>query len=194
MLPDNYPTTCSVLIMLMFQNKKMTTPKFVIFESDPTLIKRSGDYSSFIYNPAGLFYFGPNFDVVPGEPVMIIPYQPDSLGPWKQSRIAFEDGRFFKCKELETLAIMIENRFPNQVFKVTNGSSLAGILNRWGISHELNFVSDRQMEKIEAYELITVDDSDEDDDYNNNNVNDYNNNNNNNNINKPKSKQCCHCR
>jgi hypothetical protein len=93
---------------------------------------------------------------------------------------------------------MIENRFPNQVFKVTNGSSLAGILNRWGISHELNFVSDRQMEKIEAYELITVDDSDdEDDDYNNNNnVNDYNNNNNNNNnnINKPKSKQCCHCR
>jgi hypothetical protein len=50
------------------------------------------------------------------------------------------------------------------------------------------------MEKIEAYELITVDDSDGDDydeDYNNNNVNDYNNNN----INKPKSKQCCrHCR
>ncbi len=39
---------------------------------------------------------------------MIIPYQPDSLGPWKQSRIAFEDGRFFKCKVLETLAIMIE--------------------------------------------------------------------------------------
>jgi len=117
------------------------------------------------------------------------------LGPWKQSRIAFEDGRFFKCKELETLAIMIENRFPNQVFKLTNGSSLAGILNRWGINHELNFVW--QMEKIEAYELITVDDSDDDDeDYNNNNnnVNDYNNNNNNNNINKPKSKHCCrHC-
>jgi len=77
---------------------------------------------------------------------------------------------------------MIENRFPNQVFKVTNGSSLAGILNRWGINHEMNFVSDRQMEKIEAYELITLDESDDNDD-----VNDYNNNN------KPKSK-CCHCR
>jgi hypothetical protein len=165
----------------MFQ-KKMTTPKFVIFESDPALIKRSGDNSSYIYNPASLFYFGPNFDVVPGEPVMIIPYQPYSFGPWKQCRIAFEVGRFFKCKEVETLAIMIENHFPNQVFKVTNGSSLAGILNRWGINHEMNFVSDRQMEKIEAYELITLDESDDND-----HVNDYNNNN------KPKSK-CCHCR
>jgi hypothetical protein len=65
MLPDNYPTTCSILTILMFQ-KKMTTPKFVIFESDPALIKRSGDNSSYIYNPASLFYFGPNFDVVPG--------------------------------------------------------------------------------------------------------------------------------
>ena len=82
---------------LMFQ-KKMTTPKFVIFESDPALIKRSGDNSSYIYNPASLFYFGPNFDVVPGEPVMIIPYQPYSFGPWKQCRIAFEDGRFFKMQ------------------------------------------------------------------------------------------------
>ena len=174
----------------------MTTPKLVIFESDPALIKRSGDNCSYIYNPAGLFYCGPNFDVLPGEPVMIIPYQPDSFGPWKQCRIAFEDGRFFKCKEAETLAIMIENRFPNQLFKVTKGSSLAGILDRWGIMHEMSFVSDRQLEKIEAYELITVDDSDDDDeDYNNNNnVNDYNNNNNNNNINKPKSKHCCrHC-
>ncbi len=76
---------------------------------------------------------------------------------------------------------MFENRFPNQVFKVTNGSSLAGILNRWGINHEMNFVSDRQMEKIEAYELITLDESDDND-----HVNDCNNNN------KPKSK-CCHC-
>jgi hypothetical protein len=81
---------------------------------------------------------------------------------------------------------MIENRFPNQLFKVTKGSSLAGILDRWGIMHEMSFVSDRQLEKIEAYELITLDDSDDDDDDDDNN-NNYNNNN------KPKSKHC-HCR
>ncbi len=90
----------------------MTTPKFVIFESDPNLIKRSGDNSSFIYNPAGLFYFGPNFDVVPGEPVMIIPYQPYSFGPWKQCRIAFEDGRFFISK------IMFRVRYYKTFFAV----------------------------------------------------------------------------
>jgi hypothetical protein len=142
----------------------MNSRKFLIFESDPALIKRSGDNGGYIYNPAGLFYWGPSIDVMPGDPVMIIPYQPDNFGPWKQCRTAFEEGRFLKCKEEETLSILIVNRFPNQVFKVNKGHSLAGILDRWGISHEMSFVSDKQLEKIKTFEIITLDDDDNDDD------------------------------
>ena len=140
----------------------MISPKCVIFQSDPLLIKRSGDNCGYIYNPAGLVYLGDSFNILPGEPVMIIPHQPDEMGPWKQYRTAFEDGRFLKCKDEETLIIMIENRCPNQVFRVTTGCTLAGILDRWGVNHEMSFASDRQLEKVEAYQLIiTLDDTDD---------------------------------
>jgi hypothetical protein len=47
---------------------------------------------------------------------------------------------------------------------VNKGHSLAGILDRWGISHEMSFVSDKQLEKIKTFEIITLDDDDNDDD------------------------------
>ena len=131
--------------------------KYVMFESDPVLIKRGGDNRGYIYNPAGLFYLGETFNVRPGEPIMIIPHQPADCGPWKQCRTAFEDGRFLRCKEEETLTIMIENRCPNQIFKVSKGSSLAELLNRWGMNHEMSFITDRQLEKIENYQHLTTD-------------------------------------
>ena len=134
----------------------MTSPKYVIFKSDPALVKCSGDNGGYIYNPSGLFYHGDTFNVLPGEPVIIIPHRPADGGPWKQCRTIFEDERFLRCKEEETLIIMIENRFPNEIFQVSNGCSLAEILGKWGINHELSFVSDRQLEKIEAYEQITT--------------------------------------
>ena len=141
----------------------MFSPKYVIVESDPNLIKCNGDNGGYIYNPTGLFYHGETFHVLPGEPLMIVPYQPFQLGPWKLCRTAFVDGRFLKCKNEETFTIMIENRFPNRVFKVTNGCSLAGILNRWGISHEMTFTSDHQLEKIEsAHEIIALDETTDD--------------------------------
>jgi hypothetical protein len=134
----------------------MISTKYVIFESDPAMIKSSGDNSGYIYNPTGLVYLGETFNILPGETIMLIPHQPDHLGPWKQRRIAFQDSQFLKCKEEETLTFMIENRCPNKVFKVSNGCSLAEILNRWGINHEMSFVTDRQIEKIEAYTSITT--------------------------------------
>jgi hypothetical protein len=142
----------------------MTSPRHVIFESNPALIKRSGDNSGYIYSPAGLIYLGDTFDILPGEPIMVIPHQPDNFGPWKQYRTIFENGRLLKCREEEILTIMIQNRFPNQIFKVSKGCSLVDIIDRWGINHEMCFVLDHQMEKIEAYELITLDESDDDDD------------------------------
>ena len=143
----------------------MPSPKCVIFHSDPQLIKRSGDNCGYIYNPSALMYLGESFNIQPGEPVMIIPHQPDQQGPWKQYRTAFEDGRFLKCKDEENLVIMLENRFPNQLFRVTRGCTLSEILNNWGVNHALSFASDSQLEKIEAYELIiTLDDTDDEND------------------------------
>jgi hypothetical protein len=138
--------------------------KYVILESDPALIKHSGDNCGYVYNPTGLIYTGESFNILPGEPIILIPHQPDNCGPWKQFRATFEKGQFLMCKEEETLTLLIENRFPNEVVKVHNGWSLAKILNHWGIQHEMTFVSAHHMEKIEAYELITLDDNHNDDD------------------------------
>ena len=149
---------------LCFRSNTMTCPKCVIFQSDQTMIQRNGDNCGYIYNPTGLIYTGKTFNILPGEPILLIPHQPDNCGPWKQSRTAFENGRFLKCKEEETLAILIENRFPNEVFKVNNGWSLTKILDHWGIQHVMTFVSDHHLQKIETYELITLDDSDDEDD------------------------------
>ena len=154
---------------LCFRSNTMTCPKGVIFQSDQTMIQRNGDNCGYIYNPIGLIYLGKPFNILPGEPVMIIPHQPDDMGPWKPYRTIFEDGRLLKCRDEETLVIVIENRCPKQVIRVTTGCSLAGILKRWGISHEVSFASDRQLDKIETYELIiTLDDTDDEEDDNKN--------------------------
>lgn len=132
--------------------------KYVTFESDPTLIKRSGDNNGYIYNPTSLIYLGETFSVLSGEAIMIIPLQPDQHGPWKQYRTSFENGRFLRCKDKEVMSIMIENRFPKQVVQITKGNSLAVFLNQWGIKHKMTFVSDPELKKIEAYkEIITLD-------------------------------------
>jgi hypothetical protein len=132
------------------------TKHVVYFESDPDKIKSSGDNSGYIYNPTALFYNGEPFTIQPGETVLFIPCQPDYLGPWKQRHLAFEETKFLQCKEEETLALIIYNRCPNKIHKISPNSCLDEILYCWGISHEKCFVTDHQMEKIEAFHNITA--------------------------------------
>ena len=90
------------------------TKPVVYFESDPDKIKSSGDNNGYIYNPKSLFYKGEPFTIQPGETVLIIPCQPDYLGPWKQRRLAFEETKSLQCKEEDTLAFIIHNKCPNK--------------------------------------------------------------------------------
>ena len=124
----------------------------MIFMSDPVTIKRNGDNAGYIYNPSDVLHVGESFDLKPSEKFMIIPHQPDDLGPWKQFRSLFVDDRFIWSKDAQTLVVMVENRWLHKIITVTKGTTLEGLIDRWGISHELSYMSDKDIEKIEAYE------------------------------------------
>ena len=132
------------------------TKPVVYFESDPDKIKSSGDNNGYIYNPKSLFYKGEPFTIQPGETVLFIPCQPDYLGPWKQRRLAFEETKFLQCKEEDTLAFIIHNKCPNKIHTINPDDYLEEIFFRWGLSHERCILTDRQMEKIEAFYNITA--------------------------------------
>jgi hypothetical protein len=125
---------------------------YVNFNSNPVTIKRKGDNTGYIYNPTALVYAGENFVIMPGEKYMIIPHQPDNMGPWRQARSMFLNNRFIQSNEAKTLIIAVENRWLHKTITVTKGITLEELLDQWGIGHELSYVSDRDLEKIEAEE------------------------------------------
>lgn len=125
--------------------------KYVTFESDPISIKRSGDNIGYIYNPKAVMNVGESFRLPPGEKFMIIPQQPDNLGPWKQYRTMLVDGRFIQCKESKTMVVMVENRWLHKSVSVVEGITLEGLMELWGISHELSYATDKELEKIENH-------------------------------------------
>ncbi len=140
------------------------SPKTIIFESDATLIKQSGDNKGYIFNPDCIIYLGKPMQIMAGEAILIIPHQPNQQGPWKLRRTSFEEGQFIKGHHQETLAILIENCWLTQIIKLTNQCSLACILRRSGIQHKMIFVSDHELQKMTTFnDIITLEGSEDED-------------------------------
>jgi len=125
----------------------------VFFYADDTMIKRSGDGSSFIFNSSDVFHLGQSFQLNPQEKLIVIPVMPNELGPWKQSRSASKNGRLveFHDEEQDMMAIKVINRWPLKKITVSTGISLARLLATWGIFHEMSHVSQTELETIPAY-------------------------------------------
>jgi hypothetical protein len=64
----------------------------------------------------------------------------------------FLNNRFIQSNEAKSLIIAVENRWLHKTITVTKGITLEELLDQWGIGHELSYVSDRDLEKIEAEE------------------------------------------
>ena len=116
-----------------------------MFYADPFQIKSSGDNCGFIFDAATVFHVGESFELKPNDELLVIPCMPHDEGPWKQYRTIVRDERGILCKEVTIMGFMIRNQWPRKSVKIDTGVSLAGLMETWGIGHDMSFTTEKDL-------------------------------------------------
>jgi len=125
--------------------------RYVMFYSDPTLIKSSGDNTGFIFDAALVFHVGETFELNPREELLIIPCMPNDEGAWKQYRTIATEGRGILGKEETVLAVVVRNKWPRKCVTVNKGVSLAALMRAYGVGHDMSFTSESHLELMQEF-------------------------------------------
>lgn len=115
------------------------------------MITFSGDNSEAIYNPGEIIYDGDDFRLYAGETIMIIPLQPNGLGPWKSFRTSLYNNKFVKQKSCKYFCILLSNKWIFKSVLVNRGCRLDGLLAHPGIQHTMGFLTPHDLSTIRLH-------------------------------------------
>ena len=122
--------------------------KYVVFESDPTLINLNSGHGNYIYNPTGILNTGKTFKIKPGQKIIVIPHQPAKQGCWKPLKIEIKNGQIIESQLSELFVILIENCWLRRSITVEHGATLNWLMTYPNIIHSMVHISTDELQTV----------------------------------------------
>jgi hypothetical protein len=102
----------------------------------------AGNSQGYIFSPHILQYPGPTLDIKAGESLIIVPYQPMGLGPWKLYFSVLVNSELkTKHKSCKAFCIKITNKWITKSIRINRFCSLDALLSSPGLEHVYSYIN-----------------------------------------------------